>query len=450
MANTFPGSGNVGIGTTTPPNLLTIDTGTGNSTLALARISGKSPAWVFGSPNTGYCGGEAFIGLVTTAGDYVASAPIGDSFFFNLSNAGRMLIGRTTGDGPVMAVHNAGANVAVGLGVDTPGGRFVAARPISGAIGTVELQGNNATTGAHALVLGYQGPYNTRPFGEAAFIQSELQGLRYAPLNLQPFGGLVTFGLGAGFALPDFDSAGNRYKHRFIFNQEITDVADPNVGEHVMATFEMVSEIPAGTPKRDTGCGRFVLKQRLGGAWIRALEAQAVRESAATNARTWGIEVGVHNATNRVSDPHVSVGIYIHAADPNWTSGVQRNNTGILIDGRPGGDGDGWDDFIRCRNGSLNTSTSARFWVGHAGNVWAKHRGQRSAPHHGDHHWPEQPRYYRRHPRSRRHRRLQHGVSRCGDVRDRLHLHIVGIVEGEHRPDRHGGGDGVAPATHTR
>jgi hypothetical protein len=73
MANTFPSSGNVGIGTTTPDTLLTVDTG-GNSVLAMARIKGQSPVWVFGSTATGYCGNETFIGLVTHAGDYLSEA----------------------------------------------------------------------------------------------------------------------------------------------------------------------------------------------------------------------------------------------------------------------------------------------------------------------------------------------------------------------------------------
>lgn len=227
------------------PNLLTIDTGSGNSTLALARISGKSPAWVFGSPNTGYCGGEAFIGLVTTAGDYVASAPVGDSFFFHLSNAGRMLIGRTSGNGPVMAVHNASANVAVGLGVDTPGGRFVAARPITVGTGTVELQGNNASVGAHALSLGYRGPYNTRDMLEAAYVQVEWQGNSLRPLLLQPLGGSVMIGHQAPTGAPDpseSTSVPPPQAHRFHVAQHI------NSGSAVMADLHLTAPRRAAIP----------------------------------------------------------------------------------------------------------------------------------------------------------------------------------------------------------
>ena len=260
MANTFPSSGNAGIGTTSPENLLTIDTG-GNTVPAIARI-------------------------------------------------------------------------------------------------------------IRCLSLGYRGPYNGRDVAEAAFIQAERPGVEYPPIEIQPLGGVVFIGHETGLGPPDVDQNGNPYKHRFVVNQEINNVADPSVGEHIMATFEMVSTIPAGDPKRDVGCGRFVVNQRAGGAWVRGLEAHAVRLAEAANARTWGLEVGVHNA-KRDPELHVSVGIYVHAANPSFAAGAQRANTGILIDGRPGGDGDGWDDFIRCRSGSLGGSTSPRFWVGRAGNVWA-------------------------------------------------------------------------------
>ena len=41
MPNTFPSSGNAGIGTSTPENLLTIDS---CASLGVARIKGRSPA----------------------------------------------------------------------------------------------------------------------------------------------------------------------------------------------------------------------------------------------------------------------------------------------------------------------------------------------------------------------------------------------------------------------
>lgn len=375
MANTFPSDGNAGIGTTTPENLLTIDSGSGNTTLALARIKGKSPAWIFGSPNTGYCGGEAFIGLVTTAGDYVASAPIGDSFFFNLSNSGRMLIGRTTGNGPVMAVHNASANVAVGLGVDTPGGRFVAARSIDGATGAVELQGNNATLGMHTLALGYGGTYNGFVMSESGYVQAEVQGSTYRPLRLQPIAGVVLVGRQEGGPFPpDIGLDGNQFKHRLRVIQEIDNVANFPVGnnEHVMATFEMTSRIPGGA-NNDTGCGRFVLQQETGGAWIRALEAQAVRHIGAEINRTWGIEVGVHNRL-RSTLAHSGVGIYLHSGRAEWTGQVQprRSNTGILIEGESSDGEGGWDSFILCRRRFFDTSPENKFEVDRFGKVWAK------------------------------------------------------------------------------
>ena len=34
---------------------------------------------LFGSPNFGYCGGEAFVGLIPAASDYVADGGVGDS-----------------------------------------------------------------------------------------------------------------------------------------------------------------------------------------------------------------------------------------------------------------------------------------------------------------------------------------------------------------------------------
>ena len=113
MANTFPSSGNAGIGTTSPENLLTLDTGTGNSTPAIQRIKGRSPALLFGSPALGYCGGEAFVGLITAANDYVTGGDVGDTFFIHASNANRAFLGRTTGNAPVMTVHNTLSNVAV-------------------------------------------------------------------------------------------------------------------------------------------------------------------------------------------------------------------------------------------------------------------------------------------------------------------------------------------------
>ena len=321
--------------------------------------------------------GEAHVGLITVAGDGVAGSAANDTFFVPSHNSGITFIGRTTNNAPVMVVHNTLANVAVGLGTAGPGGRFVAARPIASGTGTVELQGNNASVGAHALALGYRGPYNGQEMGEAAFIQAERQGVEYSPIELQPLGGVVFIGHLAGFGPPDVNVDGSAYIHRFVVNQQITDVANPATNKfHIMATFEMESKIPSGEPQRDTGCGRFFIKQVDGGAWVRALEAQAVRYPApTTNARTWGLEVGCHNAL-RAPEAHVSVGIYIHSGIGSFWTGnpdtkARRANTGILIDGDSSDGEGGWDQFILCRWGKLNSTTTPKFYVDRFGNVWA-------------------------------------------------------------------------------
>ena len=150
MANTFPSSGNAGIGTTSPDKLLTIDTG-GNTTSADARIKGRSPTWIFGAPSSPYTGGEASVGLITTSPpDYVAGAGVGDAFFIHGSNANRIFIGRTTNNISVLTVHNSAANVAIGLGTD------------------------------RSMVLGYGGTYQSLSMGESAYVQGEKQGT-FAP-----------------------------------------------------------------------------------------------------------------------------------------------------------------------------------------------------------------------------------------------------------------------------
>ena len=119
MANTFPSTGNAGIGTTTRSDPLTIDTGTG---FALARIRGRSPAWVAGASGCGTTG-QAYVGLVTVAGDYLGASAVGDTFLVPASNTGITYVGRTGSNQPVMAIHNAVANVAIGLGNTSPPGR---------------------------------------------------------------------------------------------------------------------------------------------------------------------------------------------------------------------------------------------------------------------------------------------------------------------------------------
>ena len=68
----------------------------------------------------------------------------------------------------------------------------------------------------------------------------------------------------------------------------------------------------------------------------------------------------------------------MHAGNPAMLDAgatPKRCNTGLLIDGRPGDDGDGWDQFILCRSGDLDSPLSGevrrRFYVDREGNVWA-------------------------------------------------------------------------------
>ena len=377
MPNTFPSTGPVGIGTNSPDidKLLTMDTG-GATAIALARIRGRSPAWIFGQNSLPYTGGEAFVGLVTDPADYINGGAVGDAFFIHGSNLNRVFVGRTANSVPVMAVHNASANVAIGLGATTPPGRLVVAVPYSTSTASIQLHGQSAGTGARTLALGYAGPYNGQGFDEAAFVQCDWQGQGYYPIHIQPLGGVVAIGKYADFGLPDLISPTTRSIHRFFVNQKVTDVADSSK-HHIMATFDMESKIPHGDPKNDIGAGRFTIKQVDGGAWMRALEAQAVRyPSPTTNARTWGLEVGCHNAL-RAPEAHVAVGIYVHGGLGSWWTGndstkARRANTGILIEG-DSSDGEGaWDQFILCRRGRLGDTPAPTpmFYVDRHGNVW--------------------------------------------------------------------------------
>lgn len=377
MANTFPADGNVGIGTITPPDLLTIDTGTGNTVPARERISGRSPNLGFGSAALGYCGGETFIGLVTSAGEFATGSNVGDSFFIHDSNDQRMFIGRSAGNIPVLTVKNSTGNV--GVGTNDPAGRIVAAAPITSGLGAVQLQGIAAAAGTHTLALGYGGTWNGYDMKESGYVQGEWQGMGYYPLRLQPVSGVVYIGRREGGPFPpDINEDGVQSIHRFQVIQEINDVSNkPGNKFHIMSSFEMVSAIPAG-PGNDTGCGRFFATQigrseiEGGAAWIRALEAQAIRRIGAANNRTWGLEVGCHNA-QRGESPHTSVGIYLHASNPALIQGTgKRCNTAVLIDNRPEDDGHGWDRFILCRQGSLSTTATNKFEVDRFGNVIAE------------------------------------------------------------------------------
>lgn len=313
------------------------------------------------------------MGLITVAGDGVAGSAANDTFFVPSHNSGITFIGRTTNSAPVMTVHNAGANVAVGLGTASPGGRFVAARAITGGTGAVELQGNNATAGIRCLALGYRGPYNGTDLLDSAYAQVEIQGTGYRPLMLNPFGGVVFVGAhsapaaGQPYPAPDVYANNEPYHHRFVVNQWIGDVARPSTNPdnrtHVMSTFEMNSTIPATGPsgqRHDIGAGRFVARQVGGGAWIRGLEAHVVRTSDATNERTWGLEVGVHTQRRVAETPDNAVGIYVSCWKFDLDS-VEKGNTGILIEGNPG-----WDNGIMYKDETGNTL----FRVNDVGEAW--------------------------------------------------------------------------------
>ena len=374
MANTFPASGNAGIGTTTPSDPLTIDTGTN---IGYARIRGRSPAWVAG---TGGCAsGEAHVGLVTVAGDGISGSAANDTYFVPSHNGGITYVGRAPYNQPVVAVHNSISNVAIGLGNTVPSGRLVAAGLVPSGTGAVQLQGAAATAGTYTLARGYGGSYNNYAMGESGYIQAEWQGSGYYPLQLQPRGGLVYIGdINPGVTKPpDVDWNGNQAIHRLQVIQEISNVANYPPGNkfHVMSSFEMISTIPAG---KDTGCGRLVLKQTAppegtgggGSAWIRAVEAQAVRFPTADNNRTWGVEAGVHNA-KRGDEPHTSVGVFVHSGVGSWWGGDKgrRCNTGLLIEGDSSDGEGGWDRFILCRRGITGENPITAFVVGRFGEV---------------------------------------------------------------------------------
>jgi hypothetical protein len=272
-----------------------------------------------------------------------------------------------------MYLDNSSSNVAIGLGTTGPTARLVVAGPISSGTGVVQLQGSGAVAGTHTLALGYGGSYAGMAMAESGYVQAELPGVGNVPLRLQPTGGVLFLGRRDGvWTNPYLDVDGvtqSRYALQLI--QNVTNVASiPGNITQIMASFEMESKIPIGN---DCGCGRFTFKQREGGTWFRALEAQAARFTAATINRTWGLEVGVHNAL-RGEEKHTSVGIYVASGNPNFIDGQTptRCNTGILIDGRPGDDGHGWDRFILCRQGSLSTSTTDKFEVDRDGNVTAQ------------------------------------------------------------------------------
>lgn len=218
---------------------------------------------------------------------------------------------------------------------------------------------------------------------DSAYIQAEWQGHEYYPLRLQPLGGVVFVGEITGSREPpDVDFNNAEYPRRLVVIQGLDRIANTGNNKfHNMALFHLRSWVPAATSNgpSDIACASFFMTQegRLaaegGGSWCRALEAQVARHSTAAPAKTWGLEVGVSNAAERDEQEHVSVGIYVSAGNTgNLDAGatLQRCNTGILIDGRPGANPDGWDQFILCRSGSI-TSNTHRFSVGRDGNIWA-------------------------------------------------------------------------------
>lgn len=387
MANTFPSTGNVGIGTTAPENLLTIDAG---SSLGIARIKGRSPIWLAGATS----GAQAHMGIVTVAGDYISGSAVSDSFFFQGTNAGKTYLGRSSvpsANSPVMTIDN--ANVRVGVGTVSPSGKFVAAD----ANGMVQLVGGAVAAGSKTLALGYGGSLNSTGIGEAGFVHVEQQGSAYRPLMLQPLGGAVivapysAVSIASSYPAPDLGVATDQAQNRFRVIQYVGAVANPPAGNavHVMSSFEMNSKIAklnSSGAINDTGCARFIARQDAGGAWVRALEAQVIREDparavpsrveAAETNSTWGLEVGMHTQYRgtRVDE---YVGIYLQVGNQSWLPGgfARAANTGLLIQGKADvaegiSETWGWDQFILCRQGQPPSAVD-KFKVDHFGAVVA-------------------------------------------------------------------------------
>ena len=106
---------------------------------------------------------------------------------------------------------------------------------------------------------------------------------------------------------------------------------------------------------------------------MRALEAQAGRSIDAANNRTWGLEVGCHNA-HESGSAHTSVGIYVHTGLSDFIGGAapKRCNTGIFIEGTTTSfGGRGWERFILCRQGYTD-SAFTMFEVTSGGSVIAQ------------------------------------------------------------------------------
>lgn len=111
MANIFPSSGNAGIGTTTPPDPLTIDLSMSPPAGAVKlRIKGpRSPTLACGADGT-----DLVVGQITQGADYFSFGAPGDSFLCNQSNTGKTYLGRSPGQQPIISLENAIGRIMIG------------------------------------------------------------------------------------------------------------------------------------------------------------------------------------------------------------------------------------------------------------------------------------------------------------------------------------------------
>lgn len=140
-------------------------------------------------------------------------------------------------------------------------------------------------------------------------------------------------GIPAPFTLGDFVSFDpTSYTGPSTVSQSITS-GSTVVSDHILDDT---------SPTGDSGAIRGVARQLgAGNSLIRAVEAQTVRSTGASQNNTWGIEIGVHSqvAGNGAT---LNVGVYIASSHTGWLASGIRNDTGVLIVGE-----DGWTNAIR-------------------------------------------------------------------------------------------------------
>lgn len=103
MPNIFPANGNAGIGTTTPPEALTILGSTMPPLPVKLRIDGISPVVACGPD-----GADIIMGRVTGSTQFYSFSAIGDTFLFHQSDAPgvRTFLGRSLSRTPLITLHN--------------------------------------------------------------------------------------------------------------------------------------------------------------------------------------------------------------------------------------------------------------------------------------------------------------------------------------------------------